>query len=229
VKKTSEIAQVRQVKKAVKREKQINLNQMGDLAVLGSLNQSQNKGGLKLDKAQVTRGPGLGGSQGSGGMQTIIYGKGLIAAPLGLNVQAQGSGGYGKKGPGGGLGGAGKLNLIGSSTAFFQPVVSDTVLEGGLDSAQIAEVIQRHLGQIRYCYEQGLQTHPDLNGRVAIKFLISGSGQVTTAQVTSSSLKSQPVEECLVTKLKSWPFPKPRGGVVVKVNYPFVLKRMSQG
>jgi hypothetical protein len=83
------------------------------------------------------------------------------------------------------------------------------------------------LGQIRYCYEQGLQSQPDMAGRVAIRFFIGGTGFVKTAAVYNTSLHARNVEGCITAHLKSWKFPEPRGGVVVKVTYPFVLKRVS--
>ena len=210
--------------------KKVAINSMGALAVLGSSSdKSAQGGGIQVDAIHVTRGPGLGGTAGSGGVQTALYAQGLVAAPLGPSAQANGvGGGYGTHGRGGGQAGYGKMSLIGSSSAFFQPMEREAVVEGGLDREQIAEVIQRHLGQIRYCYEQGLQVKPALNGRVAIKFFINGGGFVNTASISNTSLHAGDVEGCIVDHLKSWKFPEPRGGVVVKVNYPFVLKRVSQ-
>ena len=151
-----------------------------------------------------------------------------MAAPLGPQGHAGGAGGYGTHGRGGGQAGYGKISLTGSSSAFFQPMEQEAIIEGGLDREQIAEVIQRHLGQIRFCYEQGLQEKPQLNGRVAIRFYINGGGFVNTAAVSNTSLHAGDVESCIVGHLKSWKFPEPRGGVVVKVTYPFVLKRVTQ-
>jgi len=221
------IAQIKNVQKVAKHS-HVSLNNVGALAILGSLNSGKDAGGLKLSQVNTTRGPGLGGNAGSGGVQTSLYGKGLIAAPLGPNARANGAGGYGNHGAGGGKAGYGKMSLVGSSTAYFEPIQSEAIVEGGLDRAQIAEVIQRHLGQIRNCYEQGLQMEPGLSGRVAIKFFIGGTGYVSSANVSNTSLHSGIVETCIVGHLKSWKFPEPRGGVIVKVNYPFVLKRVSQ-
>lgn len=205
----------------------MSVNQMGALGALGSLSKSSQQGGLNLNNVATTRGIGRGGSQGSGGMQTSIYGKGLVAAPLGAGQRANGAGGYGTKGAGGGKAGYGTLSLVGSSGSFFQPVKSEALVEGGLDRNEIAAVIERHIGEIRYCYEQGLQTNPKLSGRVSMKFFIAANGYVSTANITNSSLHSNQVEGCITSHLKTWKFPNPRGGVVVKVNYPFVLRRVT--
>lgn len=227
-KSTPRVAKTATPRKATKvTTNEMSINQMGALGALGSLSKSSQRGGLNLDNVATSKGIGRGGTQGSGGMQASIYGKGLVAAPLGTGNRADGAGGYGTKGKGGGQAGYGQLSLVGSSGSFFQPVKSEALVEGGLDRNEIAAVIERHIGEIRYCYEQGLQTNPKLAGRVSMRFFIAANGYVSTANITNTSLHSKLVEGCITTRLKTWKFPNPRGGVVVKVNYPFVLRRVS--
>jgi hypothetical protein len=200
----------------------------GVLGILGSLNKSQQKGGLNLDQAESSPGIGRGGREGSGGVQTSVYAKGLFSAPLGTGGKVNGGGGYGTKGKGGGQAGYGKIQLVGQGgDSYFQPVESEAFVEGGLDRNEISAVIQRHLSEVRFCYEQGLQNKPRLSGRVAIRFLIGAKGLVTLAQVDQSSLGHAPVEGCIRDRLKTWNFPRPEGGVTVKVTYPFILRRVS--
>jgi hypothetical protein len=201
----------------------------GALGVLGSLKASNQRGGLNLNAAQTTAGPGLGGTAGSGGVQTSLYGKGIVAAPLGAGGNVQGGGGYGTKGKGGGQAGYGTMSLVGSAGANPIPVGAEATIGGGLDRDMIADVINRNLGQVRFCYEQGLQGDPNLKGRVAVGFTISGAGMVKTAGVESTTLNSKLVEDCILLRMKTWKFPLPQGGVDVKVSYPFVLKRAGQG
>ena len=160
-------------------------------------------------------------------MQSSFYGKGLTSAPLGPGARAEGGGGYGKHGKGGGQAGYGKMTLVGASGGYFEPVISEAEVEGGLDQSEIDQVIQRHQGQLRFCYEQGLQASSKLAGRVTVHFVIGGYGNVNHADISGSSMHSKPVESCVLAKLKSWKFPTPRNGVLVKVNYPFNFKRMS--
>lgn len=205
------------------------LKRMGALAALGSLSKSKQRGGLDLGAATTSRGPGLGGNAGSGGVQTSLYAKGLTSAPLGSGHNIEGAGGYGTKGKGGGQAGYGKMTLVGSTGAAPIGLSQEASVETGLDRDAIAAVINRNLGQVRFCYEQGLQGNPSLNGRVAVDFTIGGSGAVTLAKMASSSLNSKVIEDCIVLRLKSWKFPLPQGGVSVKVSYPFVLRRAGQG
>ncbi|MGZ3745467.1 MAG: AgmX/PglI C-terminal domain-containing protein, partial [Pseudobdellovibrionaceae bacterium] len=170
-----------------------------------------------------------GGSQGSGGVQTSLYAKGVVAAPLGVGGNIQGAGGYGTKGKGGGHAGYGKLSLVGSAETSSITLNQEASAASGLDRDQIAAVINKNLGQVRFCYEQGLQGDPNLSGRVAIAFVIGGNGGIKTAQIENSTLASKAIEDCILMRLKTWQFPLPQGGVDVKVAYPFVLRRAGQG
>jgi hypothetical protein len=204
------------------------VKRQGALAILGSLNSGKNKGGIDLGAVNTTAGPGLGGTEGSGGVQTNIYAKGLVGAPLGAGGNLQGGGGYGTKGKGGGQAGYGKLSLVGSSGASTISLGSEALVEGGLDRDLIAAVIAKNLGQIRFCYEQGLQGSPGLAGRVSVDFTINGSGAVSFAKVQNTTLNASVVEDCILMRLKTWKFPLPQGGQEVKVSYPFVLRRAGQ-
>ncbi len=209
-------------------KKTVNVKRLGALSVLGSLAKSSQKGGLNLNAANTTAGPGLGGTAGSGGVQKTLYGKGLVAAPVGAGANMQGAGGYGTKGKGGGQAGYGTMSLVGSAGAAPVPLGREAIIEGGLDRDLISGVIDRNMGQIRFCYEQALQADPGLAGRVAIAFVIGANGQVKAASVENSTVNSKQVEECIVLRLRSWRFPLPNGGVDVKVSYPFVLRRSGQ-
>lgn len=209
--------------------KTASIKRMGALAAFGSLSNGKQKGGINLGAVNTTAGPSLGGTQGSGGVQTTLYGKGLVAAPLGAGANMQGGGGYGTKGKGGGQAGYGKLSLVGSAGANTIPLGREALIEGGLDRDLIDDVIRKNMGQVRFCYEQGLQGDPALGGRVAVDFTIGSNGQVKIAAVQNTTLNSKLVEDCIVMRLKSWKFPLPEGGVDVKVSYPFVLRRAGQG
>ncbi len=205
------------------------IKRKGALSVLGSLAKSNQRGGLNLGAVNTTAGPGLGGTAGSGGAQTSLYGKGLVAAPLGAGANMRGGGGYGTKGKGGGQAGYGKLSLVGSAGTNAIPLGAEAIIQGGLDKDLIGDVIRRNAGQIRFCYEQGLQGDPALNGRIAVDFTIGGNGQVKIAGIENTTLNSKLVEECILLRLRSWKFPLPAGGTDVKVSYPFVLRRTGNG
>lgn len=201
------------------------VKRMGALGALGSLKNSKQNGGLNLGQVNSTRGPGLGGTGGSGGVQKSLYGKGLVSAPLGEGGNLKGGGGYGTHGKGGGQAGYGSLSLVGSAGGSPIPLGREAIIEGGLDRDLIAAVVERNSGQVRFCYEQGLQGDPNLAGRVVLEWTITGNGAVEAAGVQNTSLHSKIVEDCIVARLRGWKFPLPPNGSSVKVAFPFMLQR----
>ena len=43
-------------------------------------------------------------------------------------------------------------------------------------------------------------------------------------EVQTSTMKNRNVEQCIAAAVRRWLFPKPKGGGIVIVSYPFVLK-----
>jgi TonB family protein len=99
---------------------------------------------------------------------------------------------------------------------------------GGLSKETIRRTIHRNLNQVRFCYEQGLQTRPDLQGRVAVRFIIGASGEVRVAAIESSNLNDARVDACITSAVKRWSFPAPDGAGIVSVTYPFMLQQVGQ-
>jgi hypothetical protein len=165
-----------------------------------------------IDTGGAGAGSGLIGT-GSGGGGTALRGGGLGTHGTGFGADGTGKG---RIGSGGDLMGSGhgRPNVnIGNA--------SETIIMGGLDKSVIDEYIRRHMAQIRNCYEKELSSSPSLAGRIATRFVISGSGRVTQAGVSSSSMGNASVEGCLVGVLKRIVFPEPLGGGIVEVDYPF--------
>ena len=211
----------------------VKVENVGALGALGGMKTgSKNSAGFNMKALNDSKGTSWNGagSGGVGGMERAIHGQGLVASAMGRGGKVEGGGGYGTRGKaGGGRAGYGEMGMGGTAAAYFEPVQEEALVEGGLSKDQIAAVINRHIGEVIYCYEKGLQVKPGLSGRVGVKFTINGSGIVSAANVGSSSINSAQVEGCVTNRLRGWRFPKPIGGVNVKVQYPFVLKRMAHG
>lgn len=208
---------------------QVSLSQVGALGALGGMkNGLKGSAGFNVNATNASLGTSMTeiGKGGVGGFERGVHGAGLITAPVGSGGFS-GTGGYATRGKGGGRPGYGSMSMVGGSSGYFLPLEEEALVEGGLDKDQIAAVIQRNLGQVIYCYEKGLQVQPSLKGRVGVRFVIGSSGQVSTAGIEQSSLKSSSVEGCILNKLRGWRFPKPYGGVNVKVSYPFLLRRVG--
>jgi TonB family protein len=170
--------------------------------------------GTQIGEAYGVGGLGLVGS-GKGGGGT---GEGTIG--LG-NLGTIGKGGGGGNGSGYGRGAGG----LGGRRASAPDVVPGTAqVRGSLDKEIIRRIIRRHLNEVKFCYEKELMHKADLYGRVMVQFTISGTGQVIASIVSNSTMNSPSVEQCIAQAVKRWEFPKPQGGGIVIVSYPFVLK-----
>lgn len=198
---------------------------LGFLGLLGNKNLKKAIGGAPTQLKDASPGAGAGGKEGSGGELLVGIGRGVKRTTVG-NTGSAGLGGIGTKGRGGGQGGYGNAS-VGSgegSRLSAMGLSDDIVLEGGLDRAVIQATIAKYLNQVRACYERGLRQKPGIAGQVTMAFAIGATGKLQYSKVSKSSLGYQPVEGCISDRMMTWQFPKPLGGVVVKVKYPFLLR-----
>ncbi len=98
------------------------------------------------------------------------------------------------------------------------------IILGALDKTVIDRVIKQHLAQLRYCYQRELTKHPDLAGKVVIKFTIAADGTVSSAAIKQTTLNNETVEACLVARFMRMTFDAPAGGGIVIVSYPLIFK-----
>ena len=174
--------------------------------------------------------PSLGGTRARAGVGDA-YGAGGLG-PRGTGAggggNALGIGGLGTKGAGHGRGGYGEVDLggRGKEETVFAP--GRTTVVGGLSRDVINRVIQKHYNEIKYCYEKELTKDPSLYGKVTVLFLIDGTGRVGEALVQQTTMSSEPVESCMINRVRRWVFPAPQGGGTVQVTYPYVFKSSAQ-
>jgi TonB family protein len=161
-------------------------------------------------------GAGLGDAQGVGGLGSRGQGTGGGGTALGL-------GGLGTKGDGRGRGDGGGIDLSGRGKTVTKIVPGKTTVIGGLDKDVIAKIIRSHQNEIKYCYETELNKNPSLQGKVAVAFTIDPTGAVSEANVTETTLNSSTAEACMLSRIRRWKFPEPKGGGVVAVTYPWLF------
>ena len=147
------------------------------------------------------------GDLSSGLYDGDIYG-GLLGDEVG---EMEGGFGFGRTGSGSG-------GMRGRRAQEPQVAIGDASATGDLDKNIIRRYIRRKLPQVRYCYEKRLLVKPKLAGRVDTQFVIDAAGNVTSA---SAKGMDPEVASCITAAIKSIQFPKPKGGGVVKVTYPF--------
>jgi hypothetical protein len=170
-----------------------------------------------------------GVSGGKGGLSMIGTGRG----GGGNAVGSIGMGGIGTRGRGDGDGdgyglgeGVGSYRRRSERVPRIRQGVPD--LHGSLSKELIRREIGRHINEVRFCYESQLISQPDLQGRVAIKFIIAPTGAVMNAVVDQTDVGSPKVESCIAAAVRRMSFPAPEGGGLVIVTYPFLLSQAGQ-
>jgi TonB family protein len=160
---------------------------------------------------ELANGYGLGGFGVSG---TGAGGAGIGGRTIGIaGFGTLGHAGYGR-GPG----------LAGLSRRIPRtPTISGGVahVRGSLDKDIIRRVVRLHMNEVKYCYDQELTKKAGLEGRVAVQFVISPFGQVVSSVLQSTTMGNLRVEKCVVDAVRRWQFPKPTGGGIAIVSYPF--------
>lgn len=160
-------------------------------------------------------GSSIGTSGGFGGLGMAGTGSGGGGFGLGTigigNMGTVGSAGVGK---------VGKLGDRGPKVPTVRHEAPET--KGSLDKEIIRRVVRRNESQVRFCYEQGLHSNPDLKGRVEIKFIIAPTGAVQNSVVSKTEVGNQ-VAQCIANAVRRWTFPSPEGGGIVSVTYPWTF------
>lgn len=112
--------------------------------------------------------------------------------------------------------------LLAATVASADVVSGAPTLVGPLSKEEIASTIKRNLASINACFEQA---GPGTQGKVAVRFTIAATGEVSEAVVAEQTVQDERLAACVVGVAKTWKFPKPRGGGQVVVTYPFLFKR----
>ncbi|MFB1484640.1 TonB family protein [Corallococcus sp. RDP092CA] len=172
--------------------------------------------GINNSLGGLKGGAAMGDAHGVGGLGSRGTGNGGGGTALGI-------GGLGTQGNGRGTGGSGGIDLGGRGKSVTKVIPGKTTVIGGLDKDVIAKVIRRHQNEIKYCYESELNKNPSLAGKVAVAFTIDPAGAVADASVSESTLGSSPAEQCMLSRIRRWKFPEPKGGGVVNVTYPWLF------
>ncbi len=154
---------------------------------------------------------------GGYGLGTTGFGPSCGGTGIGtIGVGRYGSG-YGVGGGGGGCGGMRSRTAAVPTISIGQPTVT-----GDLDKAIIRRYIKRNIQKLQYCYEKELLAKPKIEGTIKADFTIGADGLVSASSAKGVDTK---VESCFAQTIKGIEFPKPKGGSVVKVSYPFTVRR----
>ena len=123
------------------------------------------------------------------------------------------------------VGGLGDLVVDGVERPPRAPSVAlnPPQVRGSLSAEIVRRIVRRHINEVKYCYQKELCAWPTLHGDLVVQFSIAGTGQVVASKVQRSTLSNTPVETCVAQAARRWLFPKPKGGGIVVVSYPFTF------
>lgn len=170
------------------------------------------------------KGASMGDAGGAGGLGS--RGTGAGGGGTGLGIGGLGSG------TGRGSGGSGNIDLGGRGKGMTRIVPGKIIYEGGLSREEIQRVINRVMSQIKYCYEKELNKDPNLEGKLVMSWVITGSGDVGSGQAAENTFgggSGPPIEQCVLRIIQRLKFPNPKGGGQVFVTYPFVFSSSGGG
>jgi TonB family protein len=95
---------------------------------------------------------------------------------------------------------------------------------GGLPEDEVRRVIKKNQSQVSACYQTALSANPRLEGKVAIAWTVGLDGHVAAASVSEDTMGDPAVSRCMVERVRNWTFPKPTGGKVANVTFPWIFK-----
>jgi hypothetical protein len=96
-------------------------------------------------------------------------------------------------------------------------------VQGPMDPTVVHYTLRNRFQDIRRCYEMELRSHPEIAGRVELRWVIASNGSLRQISVSADSPGMQPVARCIAHRMRQWVFPRPSGGEV-RVNYPVRLE-----
>jgi hypothetical protein len=178
-----------------------NVNAVGDL-FSRDIGEGIGSGGLGLS------GPGNGG-----GGKGVGVGMGNIGTCMGLNCYGNGEGGFARS--------VGRNGGEHKKYEFKVRPDGNSVVSGRLPGDVIQRIVRQNFGRFRNCYEMGLRTNPNLEGRVTARFVIGRDGAVSNVSA-GGDLPDASVKSCVASAFYGLSFPAPDGGVVT-VSYPIML------
>lgn len=221
-KKKGVTAQRRQERKVVSPLQQGLLGAITSAGMGTKLNTLVSKGGTLEKSLQGAGGSKLESGGGTGG-------QGLRGTGLGGGGESAYISGLGTKGRGGGKVGYGEGAVLGKGVSGVLGIGDEVYIEGQLSKEEIRRVVLAHQNELIGCYQLELSRQAGLRGVINFSWIIAGDGTVSTTRVRSATwrdksgdIDASAINQCMLSKIQTWVFPKPRGGGIVTVSeYPF--------
>lgn len=119
--------------------------------------------------------------------------------------------------------GSPSLEATGTMSAKASVTVGVPTVQGPMKKTVIRRVVRQNQQALATCYSLNASA-PDLSGTVTVKFVITSSGAVKMASVSSSTLNDSAVESCMTKAIRKMKFPATSEAGIVIVTIPIALK-----
>ncbi|MGA0164637.1 MAG: AgmX/PglI C-terminal domain-containing protein, partial [Bdellovibrionota bacterium] len=161
----------------------------------------------------------LSDSRGSGG-------RGSQGRSFGGGGQSIDVGGLGTAGKGGGRSGFGLGSSGTKGEAEVSFVAEEIEVRDGLTREEIERVVRSRLSEIRACHERAMiqSGNAGLAGRMKVSWFVNRDGRVENVRRESDIGQDTGLYECVAARLRTWQFPRPRGGSGAQVAWPFLFR-----
>jgi len=174
----------------------------GNKTPLASLDEAlTNGGGLRRGSARelgTAMGPG-GDVDGNRGDRSREIRGGRATNVGGIDALVQGLG----EGKSQGVQRSGGLE-VGDHEPLIEEPSEDGRATGSRDRDAVAAVVARHTSAIQFCYQREVRRHPNLRGKLVVRFAITPQGTIAGVTVISSTLNNPTIESCVVERIKRW-------------------------
>ncbi len=120
-----------------------------------------------------------------------------------------------------------KMHLIqpaefGVTRVEKKPEVKEPLL-GELDPKLIEKIISRKRFELQLCFELALRRNHKTAGTMKWQWRLDSRGKISDLTLVSSNIVDRQMKNCVMKKIGSWRFPRPKRGSV-EITYPFHFK-----
>ena len=100
---------------------------------------------------------------------------------------------------------------------------ADPVLEGPAGDPNL-NIVRSHRPEIERCYADAVAARRVPVGRLVLKWQIGEDGRVASAETVSDETRDPTLAGCILARIRTWQFPRPKGNAVVFITCPFLFR-----
>ena len=99
---------------------------------------------------------------------------------------------------------------VGKYSVVLESVMA---LDDDLSQAQIMEVLDAHIDEVKECYRKAIEREPGLKGgTLGVLLTANAAGKVTESELAQDTVGDTPMQLCITAKASAWKFPKSSTG-----------------